>query len=150
MAFEFSLRGLLRLRKIYEQRERMRLVLLNASRARARDQHDEIRQRRLLDFQSLEERLQEGMPGSELGLESAFLERAAAHQREIAAFVEALDLQVRQQVDVYWESQKKRKILDSLRERERTAYQVVQDRREQQRIDDLFALRQFSGSTTEK
>ncbi|MGH9398289.1 MAG: flagellar export protein FliJ [Terriglobia bacterium] len=144
MAYQFSLRALLRIRRIYEQRERMRLTLLNASRARLRNEYDEAGRQRVQGFEELEQRLEEGMSGAEFQFEEASLQRAANRQRELSALIEALELQVRKQVEVFRESQMKRKILDSLSERERLAYQQVEDRREQQRIDDLFTRRHVS------
>lgn len=141
MPYQFSLRALLRIRRIYEQRERMRLTLLNAARGRLRNERDESGRQRAHDFEAMEHRLEEGMPGAEFQFEEASLQLAAMRQRELAALIEAMDLQVSKQVEVFRESQMKRKILDSLSERERLAYQQVEDRREQQRIDDLFTRR---------
>lgn len=141
MPFQFPLRGLLRLRRIYEQCERMRLILLNASRARLRRESEEAGRQRTAEFEALELRLQGGMPGAEFRLEESSLQLAAARQRELNALIEALQLQVQKQVEAFSECQKKRKILESLRDRQSKAYQQIEDRREQQRTDDLFARR---------
>ncbi|MGH9378912.1 MAG: flagellar export protein FliJ [Terriglobia bacterium] len=141
MPFEFPLRGLLRLRKIYEQRERMRLVLLNASRGRVRNELDEVESRRRREFEALELKLQAGLPGGEFRMEEASLQLESGRQRELARLIEALDLQVIKQVDIFWESQKKRKTIESVRERQWQAFHQIEERREQQRIDDLFARR---------
>ncbi|MDE3181399.1 MAG: flagellar FliJ family protein [Acidobacteriota bacterium] len=145
MPYQFSLRALLRIRRIYEQKERMHLTLLNASRNRVRREHDETLKQQAESFEVLEHRLEQGISGAEFGLEASSLQRMVAHRRELAAIIEALGLQVKKQTAIYRESQTKRKILDSLDERQRAEYQRIEDRREQQRIDDLFARRQRNG-----
>lgn len=142
MPFQFSLRALLRLRKVQELREEMRLNLLHSSRGRLRAEHDEATRQKETEFETLERQLETGMSGAAFQLEEAFLQGVSSRSRELAAHLEALDLQVRKQVEVFWESQKKRKILDSLEEREWRVHQLIEDRREQQRVDDLFAQRQ--------
>lgn len=142
MPFDFQLRGLLRLRKVHEQRERMRLILLNASRSRLRAELDEAARRRVAAFEALERKLESGMEAGELAMEEALLQGSLLRRNEIAKLIEALDLQVARQVEAYWESQKKRKVIESVREREWHEYRLIEDRREQQRVDDLFARRQ--------
>ncbi|MGH9435727.1 MAG: flagellar export protein FliJ [Terriglobia bacterium] len=142
MPYQFSLRTLLRVRRIYEQRERMRLILLNGARARLRNEFDETGRQRAQGFEELEDKLEKGIAGTEFQFEEASLQLMANRQRELAALIEAIDLQVRKQSEAFRESQIKRKILDSLNERERLAYEQIEDRRDQQRIDDLFTRRQ--------
>ncbi|HEV2500336.1 MAG TPA: hypothetical protein VGY31_12220 [Terriglobia bacterium] len=141
MPFDFQLRGLLRLRKIYEQRERMRLMVLNASRGRVRAEIDETASRREREFEALERRLEAGMAAEDVQLEEASLQLTYRRQQELVKLIEALDLQVSKQVEVFWESQKKRKVIESVRERQWKAYRLIEERREQQALDDLFAQR---------
>lgn len=141
MPFDFQLRGLLRLRKIHEQRERMRLMVLNASRGRVRAEIDETASRRAREFESLERRLEAGMAAEDVQLEEASLQLTYRRQQELVKLIEALDLQVSKQVEIFWESQKKRKVIESVRERQWKAYRLIEERREQQALDDLFAQR---------
>jgi flagellar export protein FliJ len=141
MAFQFSLRGLLRLRNVEERRERLRLTVLNISRGRLRSEYEEAGRRALLEFERVQKSLQDGMSGAEFRLEDASLRASGQRRREMAALLEALELQVRKQITAFAESQKKRKILESLREREYLAFQQIETRHEQQRVDDLFARR---------
>jgi flagellar export protein FliJ len=141
MAFQFSLRALLRLRNVEEHRERLRLTVLNASRGRLRTEYEEAGRRALLEFERLQQRLQGGMAAAEFRLEDASLQASGQRRREMAALLEALELQVQKQITVFAESQRKRKIVESLREREYHAFQQIESRHEQQRIDDLFARR---------
>lgn len=141
MPFEFQLRGLLRLRKVHEQRERMRLMLLNVSRSRLRSELDDAASRRAREFDALELRLEAGMLAGDLHLDQASLEAATLRHQELGRLIEALDLQVSKQVEVFWMSQKKRKVIESVRERQWQAYHLIEERRAQQQLDDLFAQR---------
>lgn len=141
MAFQFSLRALLRLRQSYEQRERMRLSLLNAAYSRLRQEYEEAGRQRKLGMEDLAHRLHGGIYGSELRAATLLLEQSTARQFQLKEQMKALELQVQNQTAIYLESQKKRKILESLRERELRAYELDANRREQQRIDDLFVQR---------
>lgn len=141
MPFQFSLRALLRLRHIEERRERLRLTLLNTARGRLHNEYEEAGRQTLLDFERLDRRLHDGISGGEFRFEENSLEALHKRRREISAMLEALDLQIQKQIGAFSESQKKRKILENLRERELHVYQQAENRREQQRIDDLFARR---------
>jgi flagellar biosynthesis chaperone FliJ len=141
MPFQFSLRALLRLRNVEERRERLRLTVLNISRGRLRNEYEETCRRGLLEFERVQNRLQGGISGAEFRLEEASLRASGQRRREMAALLEALELQVQKQIAAFAESQKKRKILESLREREYLAFQQIERRHEQQRVDDLFARR---------
>ena len=141
MPFEFQLRGLLRLRKVHEQRERMRLMLLNASRSRVHSELDEAAKRASSEFEALERRLEAGILAGDLQFDEAALQALSHRRRELGRLIEALDLQVGKQVEAFWESQKKRKVIESVRDRQWQAHHLIEERREQQRLDDLFAQR---------
>jgi flagellar export protein FliJ len=145
MPFRFSLRALLRLRHLEEQRERMRLMLLHSSRASLRNEFEEVGREALAEFEQLDHRLRAGLSGAELLLEEDVLQASRGRRRELTALMESLEVQVRMQISTFSESQKKRKILERLRERQLHAYEQVDGRREQQRIDDLFARRRAPG-----
>ena len=142
MAFQFSLRALLRLRQTYEKRERMRLTVLNVAYGRLQQEYQESGEQRMLVFEQLEQQLQKGISGSELRAASTSLQHSNDRRRQLTGQMKDLELQVRKQTETYLESQTKRKILDSLRERELRAFELDENRREQQRIDDLFVQRQ--------
>lgn len=144
MPFQFSLRALLRLRQTYEKRERMRLTVLNVAYGRLLQEYRESAEQRMLVFEQLEQQLQGGISGSELQIPSASLQQSNDTRRKLIGQIKDLELQVRKQTETYLESQRKRKILDSLRERELRAFELDANRREQQRIDDLFVRRRHS------
>lgn len=141
MPFQFSLRALLRLRQSYEQRERLRLTLLNAAYNRAEQGYKEARQQRSLGSQQLGKQLQDGIRGSELRAAAASLQQSADRQSQLREQMKALEVQAQKQTEMFLESQKKRKIIESLRERELQAFELDENRRSQQRIDDLYVQR---------
>lgn len=141
MPFQFSLQALLRLRQIYEQREQMRLTQLNAAHSRLRQEYEETGRLRREEFGRLGKRLRTGITGSEFRATTALLQQSANSQLLLKKEMKKLELQVRKETKIFLESQKKRKILESLRERELRAYELDENRHEQQRIDDLFVQR---------
>jgi len=141
MPFQFSLRALHRLRQTYEKRERMRLTMLNAAFGRLQQNYQETGRQRMADLTQLEGNLQTGMAGNELKVTATSLQHSAARLNQLKNQIKELEFQVRRQTEIYLETQKKRKILDSLRERELRTFELDENRREQQRIDDLFVQR---------
>lgn len=146
MPYEFRLRPLLRIRRVYEQREWLRLALLHASRIRTADERDDVARERAQGFERLEQGLEHGMAGADFHSLEAELQLMRGHQRELAALLEALELQIQTQTATFQQAQANRKMLENLDARERQAYELIQDRREQQRIDDLFARRRKAAS----
>jgi flagellar export protein FliJ len=141
MAFQFTLQALLRFRNVQERRERMRLATLNATRGRLRNELEEAWRQGVAEFEQHERRLETGMPAAELRLERFSLQLTKEHQHTLSALLDALELQVRNQIEAYSEAQKRRKTLESIRDRQWQVHQLTENRREQQRIDDLFAQR---------
>lgn len=146
MPYQFRLQPLLRIRRVYEQREWLRLALLHASRIRTADERDEIASDRAKRFDRLEQSLERGMPGADFQPLEAELQLMLGHQKELAALLEALQLQIQTQTEHFQQAQASRKMLENLDAREKQAYELIQNRREQQRIDDLFARRGGVGS----
>lgn len=147
MPYQFRLRPLLRIRRIYEQREWLRLALLHASRIRTSEERDEVARERIQGFERLEQSLERGVDGVDFQAREAELQLMLGHQRELAELLEALQLQIHTQTETFQHAQANRKMLENLDERERQTYEVIQNRREQQRIDDLFARRREAGSS---
>ncbi len=144
MPFHFSLRALLRLRQTYEKRERMHLKVLNVAYSRLQQEYQASGEQRMLVFEQLAKQLQEGISGSELQIASTSLQHSANRQHQLTGQMNDLEPQIRKQTDTYLESQRRRKILDSLRQRELRAFELDENRREQQLIDDLFVQRRHS------
>jgi|YelNatPaOPRAMG01_1025707.scaffolds.fasta_scaffold35929_2 flagellar export protein FliJ len=146
MTFRFSLQALLRFQQTYEKRERLRLAVLNAEYARLQGRYQESDEQRSLIFGQLEERLREGTAAGEFQFGAVLVQHAAQQRSRIRRQMMELEPQLRIQTAAYLDSQRKRKILDSLRERQLRAFELDENRREQQRIDDLFSIRRLHQS----
>lgn len=119
----------------------MRLSLLNKAYSHLQHDYQKVGRLRKLSFEQLSSRLRVGIAGSELHATTESLQQSIDRQAQLKVQMEALEIQVRKQTEIYLESQKQCKILERLRERELRAYKMDESRREQQRIDDLFVQR---------
>jgi len=141
MAFEFSLESVLRLRLSQERQEQSRLEIVAQQLRLARERCEAIKKEKLELNEKTLAALQAGMTSAELyfhhtskaGLEWAEVE--AAHAFE----------ETRKQWDAqrlkFLAARRDRELLSSIRERRHEAWVIEQNRREQQQIDDLFAMR---------
>ncbi len=142
MAFRFTLQPVLRLRQGLEERERQRLLLVNSLLAERRRELDDLKQARILAASSLAEAMQAGMVGSEFHFQTTSIVTQGRREEIAMRQVAELERQCLEQQAAYREAQKQRKILENLRDRQLASWRLDQARREQQRLDDLFMLRQ--------
>ena len=145
MAFRFSLQAVLRLRRSYERRERLRLEIITRRRLHTRQQIDELKSEILEANDRLARTLQAGMPAVELHLEVAQANARAKRQEVLAEQLAKLTQEHRAQQVAYQHAQQQRQIIENLRDRLFAIYQQVQARREQQQLDDLFLIRREVG-----
>jgi flagellar protein FliJ len=146
MAFRFSLEAVLRLRRSYEQRERLRLLALSSAIARLRTALEETKIEEQRVVQRQQESLAAGTSGAELHLLQISLGQQAERRRIIQEQIVRVEQQVEAQQLAYREAQKNRKILENLRDRQLSIYELEQNRREQQALDDLFNMRRSHNS----
>jgi len=145
MAFRFSLQAVLRLRRSYERRERLRLEIITRRRLHTQQQIDELKSEILEANDRLARTLQAGMPAVELHLEVAQANARAKRQEVLAEQLAKLTQEHRAQQVAYQHAQQQRQIIENLRDRLFAIYQQVQARREQQQLDDLFLIRREVG-----
>ena len=145
MAFRFSLQAVLRLRRSYERRERLRLEIITRRCLHTQQQIDEVKNERLEAKDRLAQTLQAGMPAVELHLEVAQAKARAKRQEVLAEQLAKLTQEHRAQQVAYQHAQQQRQIIENLRARLFAIYQQVQARREQQQLDDLFLIRRGVG-----
>ncbi len=143
MAFRFALESVLRLRASYERQEQSRLELA-AQRLYAAQEHCEILKKEKLSLEENFRRLmQAGAESADLhyylaskaGLEVAEIEAARA-------FTEAKKLWAEQRIQ-FLQARRDREVIASIRQRQHEQYVLEESRREQQQIDDLFAMRRL-------
>jgi flagellar export protein FliJ len=140
MPFRFPLQAVLRSRESFERLERQRLQIISREVIRTQQQLERARVERANALSGLQEKLRKGSTAGELQFE---LFCDLARVRRIAAWHERLsrlrELQ-RRQIEIYRQTQQQRKIMENLRDRQRAAYQLVQDRRAQQQMDDRYLI----------
>lgn len=141
MAFRFSLQPVLRLRQSYERREELRLATIVAYLSQLRNELEGVLRERFAASENLAARLQAGMISSEYQFELAGLARLWERQHHIVQQIAQAERDRALQEQSYREAQKRRKILENLRARRLAAFRQVQARREQQQLDDVFAVR---------
>jgi flagellar export protein FliJ len=141
MAFRYTLQSLLRLRESLERQEEQRLFALAAEVARLRAQIERLRQ---ADMESRRVELQE-MTGGSSGalLQFAAICGAASEnaRKKMALQLEEAEGKRLDQLRVYQAAHQKREILQGLRERQETAYELEIARQEQQIADEAFLMR---------
>jgi len=142
VAFRFSLQALLKLRLGYEERERLRLAAVISRLHQLRSQYESWQQQKQMAKIKLTEQMRAGMVAVEFHFAQASLEAEDRRLKLVLAEIAKVEQLRQAQQAAYLEAQKKRKILERLREHQAEAYRLVEERREQQRHDELFATRQ--------
>ena len=138
MAFRFSLQSLLRLRRSYERRERLRLEVLTRQLVQVRQQLEAVHQDKLTARRRWAQQLRKGMFGAEMQFEAARAAACARRQHSLASRIAELEQQRRQQQAAFQLARQQCPLLENLRHRQLQLYCQRQARREQQQLDELF------------
>ena len=141
MAFHFRLQPLLRLRQSLEERERLRLTLILSAINQLRRQCEQLDQDVADAAQDLCTQLAGGMAAADVQLVRIGMVSSRRQKEILLQKITAMTEQRHQQERVFRDAQRKRKILERLRDLQLEAYKREQGRREQQRLDDEFGLR---------
>lgn len=144
MPFHFTLSSLLRLRESFEKIELQRLQTVAAQVAQVSAEIDSIDGEIEASRRQVLEQASAGISGAELHI--AALGDSARRERRAALLTKRDELErARQEQQArYTEARRQREILSNLRQRQLSAYQREQSRREQQQIDELFLIRRSS------
>lgn len=150
MPFHFALSSLLRLRESLEKAELQRLQIIAAQLAQVRVEIDsvdaeiEASRRQMLEQASVE------ISGAELHI--AVLSDSVRQEHRMGLLERRDELEkARQEQQIrYNEARQRREILSNLRQRQLSAYQREQARREQQQIDELFLIRTSSRKRSDR
>jgi flagellar export protein FliJ len=141
MAFRYPFQSLLRLRESLERQEEQRLLAIAAVVARLRAQIEKHRQGELAAKRVVLEEMEKGSSGAALQF-AGFCGTASHFVRK------GLELQLEEeerkrlvQLREYQAARRKREVLQSLRERRETAYELEFARHEQQAADEAFLMR---------
>jgi flagellar export protein FliJ len=141
MAFEFPLQPVLRLRQSLEERERLRLAMVIAAINQLHLHCERLEQQTVEAGRSLCEKLKTGMAAGEVELIRTIMSSFRRRKEALLQRIAALQQQRSQQQQAFRDAQRKRKIIEKLREVELEAYRRDQARREQQLLDDQFGQR---------
>ncbi len=146
MPFQFTLAPLLRLRESLEKAElqRLRMMAMQVAQVRVEieslDCEIEAARRQLL------EQAATGISGAELNM-AALLESSRREQRlRLVAKLDVLEQARRNQQSRYTEVRQQREIVSNLWNRQFSAYQREQARRDQQQADEFFLIRRGAKS----
>jgi len=145
MAFRYPLQSLLRLRESLERQEENRLFAVAAEVARLRAQIEELRQgnaaARRRELNALEVSGGVAITLQFMAICDAAVAGACAR---LQIQLDAAEHKRLLQLAAYQAARQKREILEGLRERQESAYQVETAHHEQQSLDDSFLLRHRS------
>jgi len=141
MSFHFPLQPVFRLRQSLEERERLRLAMIIGYLNQVNQLIEKLDQEKLRVASDLEERLKTGLTAAELQFELARKAALEQQKKGLRQQLAKLEEQRRAQEQAFREAQRKRKIVENLRDLKLELYRQEQARREQQRVDDLFGLR---------
>ena len=142
MPFHFSLQAVLHFRQSVEHQEELRQRTANQQVARVRrvmELADE-RIRREQEMRSVE--LQAGTTSAEVRFSVAAQDALRAQRQKLEAELQRLQILRDQQQRIFQQARRERDVIQSLRDRQILEYKRESARREQQRADELFLLRQ--------
>jgi len=143
MPFAYRLEVLLRLQRSLEHQEENRLLACVARIARLNTELQTWEAARFARKRRIMEELQAGATGSVLQTAADWDLAASRKQADIRKQMEAAEQMRLQQMLVYREARQKREVLDGLRERQQTAYNLEEVRRLQQTLDEMYLVRTF-------
>ncbi|HUN60812.1 MAG TPA: hypothetical protein VMU53_02430 [Candidatus Sulfotelmatobacter sp.] len=141
MSFRFRLQTLLRLQRSLEHQEENRL---HACVARIAGLQTDLRaweEARLQRRSKVWTDLQEGQPVAVLQCSSLWEARAHLHENELRHQLDLAEQARQEQLKLYRAARQKREILESLKERQETAYTSEFLRRVQQDLDEAHLMR---------
>jgi flagellar export protein FliJ len=143
MPFRFALAPLLRLRQSIERQRTLQLQEANLKVSRAQEALAQL-DRFLSDAaQSDSTRLAAGCTAAELQFASVLRENLHHFRQELQSDIRKLELLRQQAASEYHQAYREREVLETLRLRQRRAYQQEQLRRQQQELDAAYLLQRW-------
>jgi flagellar export protein FliJ len=148
MAFRYPLNLLLRLQQSLEKQEEQRLIALASAVEALRRKIEQLdtaqTERKRAALSGMEE--SGGSTGSEMHF-AAVADQANSEKRsELLLELKSAEERKEEQAQVYREVRRRRETLASLHDHQRRAYDLEAARREQERTDEAFLIRQHSRS----
>jgi len=147
MAFRFVLAPLLRLRQSIERQRALALQEANLKVSRAQETLAQLERFLAGSAQSDSAALAAGRTAAELQFASVFRENLHRFRQELQSDVRKLELLRQQAAGEYHQAYREREVLETLRARQRRAYQQEQLRRQQQELDAVYLLQRWHHRT---
>jgi flagellar export protein FliJ len=146
MAFRFALESVLRLRVSYERQEQARLELATQNLYTAREKCAALKKEQSALEANFRTTMASGMDASELhSYLSSKLGLEVAEAEAMRAEADASKLWNEQRIK-FLRARQDREVIASIRLRQHQEYVLEQNRKEQQQIDDLFAMRRIQSN----
>ena len=136
--FRYPLQPLLRLRESLERQEENRLFAIAADVARLRTQLEQLDEAGLQGRRTDLHDWEAGSAGALLWFAAMRTTATAEMRKNIEAELAAAEQRRLLQLAAFQAARQKREILEGLRERQQSAYDLASAHREQQALDDVF------------
>ena len=143
MAFRFSLETVLRLRRSLEEAERLRLQRLHVDRRHLDELTSETSKAQGAITAALYSAIGKEAPllGAELRFAAQRLHACILERERLVSAAAILEHQIARQQNVLLQRQVQRKVMDELREQQRSLYERNTNRRAQTAIEEILLLR---------
>src|SRR5271166_641859 len=142
MAFHFTLEAVLRFRQSLEDRELLRLQTLLARHTALANQREQLRQAaRHLQEETKLALQQQPTPAVEIHFAMARLHALEQRRQLIGEQLQYLQSAIAEQRSLFEQQRRNREVLETLRDAQWRDYRLVQQRREQARLDEMHLLR---------
>ena len=143
MSFRFALAPLLRLRQSIERQRTLQLQEANLRVSRAQEALAQLERHLSDSAQSDATALIAGRTGAELQFASVLRENLHRFRQELQSDIRKLELVRQQAASEYHRAYREREVLETLRARQRRAYQQEQLRRQQRELDAAHLLQRW-------
>ncbi len=144
MAFQFTLEAVLRFRRALEAREEQRLAALLTRRAtllRSLEQSLHAGAQKKSDLQQFMSEAE--IPMAEIQFVMAQLRARERYRSSLRYLLQQLQREIEPQTSLCREAQRRRQLLESVRENQLREYRLRELRREQSRLDELYLIRRL-------
>ena len=143
MVFRFTFASLLRLRQSIERQRTLKLQDANLQVSRAEERLAQLELSFSESAQSDAIALQAGRTAAEVQFASVLRENLHLFRDELQSDIRKLKLLRQQALGEYHQAYREREVLETLRARQRRAYQQEQGRRQQQELDVAYLLERW-------
>ena len=143
MPFRFALAPLFRLRQSIERQRALALQEANLKVSRTQQALAQLERFLSDSAQSDSAGLAAGRTAAELQFASVLRENLHRFRQELQSDVRKLELLRQQSASEYHQAYREREVLETLRARQRRAYQQEQLRRQQQELDEAYLLQRW-------